>query len=95
MTTKSSTTAITTPELSAYKLTKPLLEKFKRFDQLCDYLQRARKDPPECVRLYHHDYVALDARVREESNGAHSAASVSWRGYPIRSDRVPQRQEAA
>jgi hypothetical protein len=69
--------------LSAYKLPKTLDAKLARFDELEAYKAKAGQRPSTCVRLYKTDLLAIDAKVREQSEKKFSIHTVRYRGLPL------------
>lgn len=72
-----------TPELATYQLNAALRALLKRFDDLCSYMKAANRDLPEKVTLFKKDYVALDRKITEESQGKFNASTACYRGYSI------------
>lgn len=69
--------------LASYDLPKDILAKLKRYDQLHDYCIKANRPPPDALRLFRKDYLAIDVKVKSQSEGKFNASKVFYRGVPL------------
>lgn len=69
--------------LEAYPLNKGLRAKLARFDQMRKYMEGSGKSAPNTIRLYKDDWIAIDKAVRNHSNGARTAETVTWGGNSL------------
>lgn len=74
---------VVSQDLSGYRLSKTLRRVLDDFDRLCEYTKKGSTSSPHVVRLFRHDYVAIDAAVRQQSSGKFNATTVYWRGLQL------------
>lgn len=73
---------VTSTRLIDYQLTAAHRGLLKRFDDLTRYMRLANKKPP-CLRLRGRDYAEIDAKIREQSNGARRLSDLTHCDVPI------------
>lgn len=74
---------IQSSQLTAYKLPKDVRALLDRHDRMRAYMMLGGKAPPNDIRLFRHDWVRINALVVAQSDGKHSAATVTYNGLSL------------
>ena len=76
---------IASNDLAAYfpKLSKAIRELLDRADKMHNYMLLGGKPPPNELRLFRHDYNAINNKVIELSGGKFNASTVTYRGRTL------------